>query len=204
MEFNVKLQQLRKQNNYTQEQLAELLYVSRTAVSKWESGRGYPNIDSLKAISKLFSVSIDELLSSDELIAIAKNENRYNIDKVFDLVYGIMDLISVAFLFLPLFSQKAGERYYFVSLINFSDTSLWIISFSFAFVILLTVVGLVELLIRFKDNKNLWRRINALSLLISICAIILFISTRQLYVTALLFIFFIIKGSLKLKSSRLK
>jgi len=56
MDFNEKLQQLRKQNNMTQEQLAEQLYVSRTAISKWESGKGYPNIDSLKSISKLFSV----------------------------------------------------------------------------------------------------------------------------------------------------
>ena len=51
MEFNEKLQELRKQKGFTQEELAELLFVSRTAVSKWESGRGYPNIDSLKAIS---------------------------------------------------------------------------------------------------------------------------------------------------------
>lgn len=54
MEFNEKLQQLRKKNNLTQEQLAEQLFVSRTAVSKWESGKGYPNIESLKSISKLF------------------------------------------------------------------------------------------------------------------------------------------------------
>ncbi len=46
MEFSDKLQQLRKQNNLTQEQPAEQLFVSRTAVSKWESGRGYPNIES--------------------------------------------------------------------------------------------------------------------------------------------------------------
>ena len=59
MEFNEKLQYLRKQNQWTQEQLAEQLYVSRTAVSKWESGKGYPNIESLKAISKIFGVSID-------------------------------------------------------------------------------------------------------------------------------------------------
>ena len=53
MEFNEKLQHLRKENNMTQEQLAERLYVSRAAVSKWESGKGYPNIESLKAISKI-------------------------------------------------------------------------------------------------------------------------------------------------------
>ena len=72
MEFNEKLQQLRKQNNMTQEQLAEKLYVSRAAVSKWESGKGYPNIESLKAISKLFSVSIDDLMSGNELLTLAE------------------------------------------------------------------------------------------------------------------------------------
>ena len=66
MEFNEKLQELRKSRGLTQEELAEKLYVSRTAVSKWESGRGYPNIDSLKAISDFFSVTVDELLSPTE------------------------------------------------------------------------------------------------------------------------------------------
>ena len=45
MEFNEKIQELRKQKGLTQEELAEKLYVSRTAISKWESGRGYPRID---------------------------------------------------------------------------------------------------------------------------------------------------------------
>ena len=62
MEFNEKLQELRKQKGLTQEALAEALFVSRTAVSKWESGRGYPNIDSLKGIAKFFGVTVDELL----------------------------------------------------------------------------------------------------------------------------------------------
>ena len=55
MEFNEKLQELRKSRGLTQEELAKELFVSRTAVSKWESGRGYPNIDSLKEISRFFS-----------------------------------------------------------------------------------------------------------------------------------------------------
>lgn len=52
MEFHEKLQELRKQKNLTQEELSEILFVSRTAISKWESGRGYPSIDSLKAIAE--------------------------------------------------------------------------------------------------------------------------------------------------------
>ena len=68
MEFHEKLQELRKNKGLTQEELAEALYVSRTAISKWESGRGYPSIDSLKEISRYFSVSIDDLLSSEKLL----------------------------------------------------------------------------------------------------------------------------------------
>lgn len=74
MEFNEKLQELRKSRGLTQEELAEALFVSRTAISKWESGRGYPSIDSLKEISRYFSVSIDVLLSGDQLIMIAEKE----------------------------------------------------------------------------------------------------------------------------------
>ena len=66
MNFNEKLYKLRKEKNLTQEELAEALFVSRTAVSKWESGRGYPNIDSLKAIAKFFGVTVDELLTENE------------------------------------------------------------------------------------------------------------------------------------------
>ena len=76
MEFNEKLQELRKNKKLTQEELAEDLYVSRTAISKWESGRGYPNIDSLKEIAKYFSVTIDELLSGDEVLSIAEEDNK--------------------------------------------------------------------------------------------------------------------------------
>ena len=81
MEFSEKMQQLRKEKELTQEQLAEQLYVSRTAISKWESGKGYPNIESLKSISKLFSVSIDDLLSGEELISLAASEKRSKIGR---------------------------------------------------------------------------------------------------------------------------
>ena len=71
MEFSEKLLELRKAASLTQEELAEAIFVSRTAVSKWESGRGYPSIDSLKELSRFFHVSIDELLGPDEIVAAA-------------------------------------------------------------------------------------------------------------------------------------
>ena len=86
MEFNEKLQQLRKNKNMTQDELAEALYVSRAAVSKWESGRGLPSIDSLKDISEFFSVSIDELLSGEKLLSLAEKENSSNTRKICDIM----------------------------------------------------------------------------------------------------------------------
>ena len=74
MEFHEKLQALRRQRGLTQEELAAELFVSRTAISKLESGRGYPSIDSLKAISAYFKVSIDDLLSGAEVLTIAQED----------------------------------------------------------------------------------------------------------------------------------
>ena len=76
MEFHEKLQELRKREGLTQEQLAQRLFVSRTAVSKWESGRGYPEIETLKAIAGLFSVTVDALLSTDELLCVAREDKK--------------------------------------------------------------------------------------------------------------------------------
>lgn len=67
MTFGEKIKRLRTDNNLNQEQLAEKLFVTRTAISKWETGKGYPSIDSLKLLSDLFSVSIDELISNDDV-----------------------------------------------------------------------------------------------------------------------------------------
>lgn len=69
---------LRKESNMTQKQLAEKLYVSDKAVSRWETGRGYPDIDSLQALSCEFSVSINELLCGKriETPVIAQNAEK--------------------------------------------------------------------------------------------------------------------------------
>ena len=126
MEFNEKLQELRKQRGLTQEELAEVLYVSRTAISKWESGRGYPNIDSLKEISKYFSVSLDELLSGDELLTIAEEEGKQKEKHLRDLVFGLLDLSVAMFLFLPFFGQRVDGKIQEVSLLSLSETEIYV------------------------------------------------------------------------------
>lgn len=63
MTFGEKLQRLRKEQNWTQEELAEKLMVSRQALSKWESGAAIPDTENVIQISRLFGVSIDYLLN---------------------------------------------------------------------------------------------------------------------------------------------
>lgn len=62
MTFGDKLSRLRKENNYTQEQLADILGVSRQAISKWESGITYPETEKLIRMSELFECTVDYLL----------------------------------------------------------------------------------------------------------------------------------------------
>lgn len=67
MEFKDRLKQYRQENNLTQDELAEKLFVSRQAISKYETGRGYPAIDVMMQLSKLMGISLDELISKEEL-----------------------------------------------------------------------------------------------------------------------------------------
>lgn len=64
MEVKDVLFELRKKNDLTQDELAEKLFVTRQAVSRWESGETTPNIETLKMLSNLYDVSINTLLGS--------------------------------------------------------------------------------------------------------------------------------------------
>ena len=105
MEFNEKLQKLRKEQSLTQEELAEKLFVSRTAISKWESGRGYPSIDSLKVIAKYFQITIDELIGNEEIISLAEQDIKENKKKHTALICGVLDCFITLLFFLPLFGN---------------------------------------------------------------------------------------------------
>lgn len=65
MDFGEKLRLVRKERGITQEELAEQLQVSRQAISKWEAGTGYPEVDKLRTISKVLDISLDGLMDND-------------------------------------------------------------------------------------------------------------------------------------------
>lgn len=199
MEFHEKLQELRKQKGLTQEELAASLYVSRTAISKWESGRGYPNIESLKAIAKFFSVTVDELLSSSEVLSIAEEDRKQKAARFRDLVYGLLDLSVAMLLFLPIFADRSGEVIQTVSLAAQSGIQPYTKVTCIAMVVAMTVMGI--LLPALKNcHASAWTRCKAtLSLVLGVCAVLVFMVTLQPYAALFTFALLLCKLFLLIK-----
>lgn len=199
MEFNEKLQELRKQKGLTQEQLASVLYISRTAISKWESGRGYPSIDSLKDIARYFNISIDDLLSGEELIVIAEVDHKQKQKKLCDYIFGVMDCCIILFFFLPLFGQMEGEVIKEVSLLLLNGISPYLKVLYFVITILIIIIGVLRFVFLKLDFKFWNLSKNIISLGLSILGLLLFIFSRQTYAAFFLLVFLLIKGVLLFK-----
>ena len=122
---------MRKNRGFTKEELAQVLYVSRTAISKWESGRGYLSIDSLKEISNYFGVTID------------------------DLLFGMVDLFFFILIVLPLYPKPINGYIFSVNLFSHTETTWlnrWIYWIMF---IILIMVGIVKIVLtQFKIEKG--------------------------------------------------
>ncbi len=191
MEFNKKLQELRKQKGLTQEELAEHLFVSRTAVSKWESGRGYPNLDSLKEISRFFGISIDDLLSGDELLTAAEEDNKQKEKQIRSLVFGLLDLSTAMFFFLPLFREFSGELIREVSLSSLEGISLYLKITFLVVTVLMVLSGILIFVLQNFNPKNQFQ--NKISIALNAFAVFLFVVSLQPYAATVLLVFLIIK-----------
>lgn len=199
MEFNEKLQELRKQKGLTQEELAQSLYVSRTAISKWESGRGYPNIDSLKAIADYFGVTVDELLSGDELLTIAESDNKSKQTHLCDLVFGLLDCSVAMLFFLPFFGQRTNEIIQEVSLISLNAVSPYIKAAFFTVVFSCVISGVLTLALQNWHTRFWELSKHKISLAINAVGAFLFIISQQPYAAVLIFAFLLIKVLLLIK-----
>ena len=203
MEFSEKLQELRKSRNLTQEELAEALFVSRTAVSKWESGRGYPSIDSLKEISRYFSVTIDELLSGEKLLSLAQRENRSNIRSLCDLLFGSVDLLAFLLIVLPLYPKTVDGFVYAVSLIVYAETSAVNRYIYWALFLTLALTGLLELLLQRKASEK-QKPLKACSMILGIGTVLLLALAGETYAVAVAFLLLLVKGMLLLKYVKIR
>ena len=201
MEFNEKLQELRKSRSMTQEELAEALFVSRTAISKWESGRGYPSIDSLKEISRYFSVTIDDLICSDEMISVAENEKREFIDKYVSLICNVLDILLAILLFIPAFGNGTASPEA-VSLFGVSGINPWV-RIVFVVIIGVTILNGICGVIIANFDKPVWNRHRLVTgIILSILAVTVFIVSRQPYAGIVSFSFLVIKGFLIAKAKQ--
>lgn len=199
MEFHEKLQELRKQRGLTQEEVAEALFVSRTAVSKWESGRGYPSIDSLKAISKFFKVSIDELLSGDEVLSIAEEDRKRRDTHIRDMVYGLLDLSVAILFFLPFFGQKVNGVIQEISLLSLTEISMYLKIAYYVVVIAIILSGILTLALQNCESVFFAKNKSTISFALNIFGLFLFIISLQPYVATLLFVLLVIKALMLIK-----
>ena len=200
MEFNEKLQKLRKEQNLTQEELAEKLFVSRTAISKWESGRGYPSIDSLKVIAKFFHITIDELIGSEEMVSLAQRDIIKTSKKYTALIFGILDCLIVMLFFLPIFRDFENEKILSVTVFEIEDISMWLKVIFSIIVGLTTLNGFCGVIISNFDNPT-WNKHRLITgIVLSVIGTELFMLTRQPYAGLFYLCILLIKGILLQKS----
>ena len=98
MKFNEKLVMLRKQNNLSQEQLAEQLNVARQTVSKWELGETTPEMDKLIKMSEIFKISLDELMKEETQGETVNDPNNTNSQKLAGMTIKILKGIGIFFI----------------------------------------------------------------------------------------------------------
>ena len=199
MEFHKTLQNLRKQKGLTQEELAASLFVSRAAVSKWESGRGTPNIDSLKAIAVFFDITIDDLLSGEELLTIAEEDSKHKQTHLCDLIFGLLDISTAMLFFLPFFGQQVNGITQSVSLLSLTTLAPYMKPAYIAAIIGCIAFGVLTLALQ-NCEASLWvRHKHTLSVLLHALAAVLFVISLQPYAATFLLILTAIKVFLLVK-----
>ena len=199
MDFQDKLKELRKNRGLTQEELAQALFVSRTAISKWESGKGYPNIDSLKAISKYFCVSLDDLLSTDEIVTIAEEDGKQKERHLRNLVFGLLDCSIAMFLFLPFFGQRVDGVIQEVSVLMLTEEEIYIKIPYLIIVFSMTVWGILMLALRDCQVSFWLQKKDKISLGLGAVGALLFMISRQPYASAYLFLILVIQALMLIK-----
>ncbi|MBE6998244.1 MAG: helix-turn-helix domain-containing protein [Ruminococcaceae bacterium] len=202
MEFNEKLQELRKNKGLTQEELAEKLFVSRTAVSKWESGRGYPSIDSLKEISRFFSVTVDELICPEEILSAAQEEKQALAGRTVSFLSNALDLLTAIALFLPVFGNGNAAPAA-VTLFGLTGVHAWV-KITFLILIGLTALNGLCGLILLRFDRPVWNKHRLVTgMALSVLGVAVFIAARQPYAGIFFFALLIIKtfGVMKVRGN---
>ena len=200
MEFHEKLAELRKSKGLTQEELAEALFVSRTAISKWESGRGYPSIDSLKGISHFFSVTIDELICSQEMITAAEDDRKAILGRYVSVICNMLDILTAVLLFLPVFGNGADSPAS-AALFGLTGVQPWLKTVFIVLIGIITLNGICGVVIS-RFDRPVWNRHRMTTgMMLSVVSVGVFIGTRQPYAGIVCFSILLIKAWLMIKGN---
>lgn len=105
MSLSIRLQELRKEANLSQEQLAEKLGLSRQAISKWESEQSNPDINNIIKLSKIYNVSTDYILKGEEVTNNLQNDciqtNNHILTSTYDkFIWFISGVLGIASLYI--------------------------------------------------------------------------------------------------------
>ena len=101
MEFSKQIKKIRTDNQFTQEQLAQKLNVSRQTISSWENARNLPDLELVVSIAKQFNLSLDQLILGDETMtsklvrdASAVRKAKYNLIAALLFVLGVISFLA--------------------------------------------------------------------------------------------------------------
>ena len=179
--------------------MAQKLFVSRTAISKWELGKGYPSIDSLKEIAKFFDITIDELLSGNELLTVAEQDTKQKEIHFRSLVFGLLDSSIILLLFLPFFAINIGGAVQEGSILSLTEMNPYL---RIAYIIAIVIITFYGILTLSLQNCSIlfWTKNKCtISLILNSLVLILFIISSQPYASVFVFIFFLIKVLMMIK-----
>ena len=144
-------------------------------------------------------MTIDELLSSYEVLSIAEEDNKQKEKHLKSLVFGLLDISALMFFFLPFFGQKANGVIQEVSLLSLNGIATYLKTAYYSIVIAIIVYGILTLAFQ-NCQKLFWiQNREKISLILNAVAVFLFIISSQVYAGAFLFIFLIIKALMLVK-----
>ena len=155
-----------------------------------------PSIESLKAISKFFAVTLDDLLSGEELLVIAEDNYKQKEMYIRDMIYGLLDCSMALLFLLPFFGQKTDGIIQGVSLLALTEIQIYLKYLYFMVVVGMIAIGVLTLMLH-NCNAAFWvQNKSKLSLLFNTIGVCLFIVSQQPYAAVFIFMILIIKAVL--------
>ena len=124
MELGSRIKELRKAQNFNQDELAEKLFVSRQTISNWENDKSYPDIQSVLLLSEIFGVSVDQLLKGDveKMERIITEQTQADINKMNTYAIGMLISIIALLITTPVLAFTIGFWFFIPFAVLFACT----------------------------------------------------------------------------------